>query len=100
MLLWVIYDISDNLLRSRVAEKCKDYGLRRVQRSAFLGELSRNSAEMLAVELENVLSDTRSVGEDSVILLQMCNACIKKVTAVGRGLEVEDFRDRGYAYFG
>ena len=100
MLLWVIYDISDNSLRSLVAEKCKDYGLRRVQKSAFLGELSRNSAEMLAIELEEILSDSRSVAEDSILLLPMCDFCIKKIIVIGRDFDEEDFRDRGYAYFG
>jgi CRISPR-associated protein Cas2 len=100
MLFWVIYDISDNLLRSKVAERCKDYGLRRVQKSAFLGEFSRNSAEMLAVELREVLEDERSTAEDSIFLIPMCNPCFKKIIAIGREFREEDFRERGYAYFG
>ena len=42
MLVWVIYDISENRIRSRVAKLCKNYGLFRVQKSAFLGDLNRN----------------------------------------------------------
>ncbi|MBX6773568.1 MAG: CRISPR-associated endonuclease Cas2, partial [Chloroflexi bacterium] len=37
----VIYDISENRARLRVAEICLDYGLLRVQYSAFLGHLTR-----------------------------------------------------------
>jgi CRISPR-associated protein Cas2 len=52
MVYWVIYDISKNKGRSKVAKICKNYGLTRVQKSAFLGELTRNKAEMLAIEIE------------------------------------------------
>ena len=33
----VIYDITDDNLRNRVSEVCKDFGLMRIQKSAFLG---------------------------------------------------------------
>ncbi len=39
MLLLVIYDISDNNKRVRVANTLKRYGLSRIQRSAFKGNL-------------------------------------------------------------
>lgn len=53
MVYWVIYDISKNKNRKRVADLCKDYGLERVQKSAFLGALTRNKAEMLALQAKN-----------------------------------------------
>ena len=37
MIYWVIYDISNDRTRSRVASKCKNYGLDRIQKSAFIG---------------------------------------------------------------
>jgi CRISPR-associated endonuclease Cas2 len=36
----VIYDISSNSLRDRLARRLFDYGLQRVQLSAFCGELN------------------------------------------------------------
>ena len=36
----LIYDISDDGARQRVADCCLDYGLQRVQYSAFIGDLS------------------------------------------------------------
>lgn len=36
---------------------CKDYGLKRVQKSAFLGNLTRNKAEMLALEIKERLNE-------------------------------------------
>lgn len=35
----VMYDIPDDKLRNKVADACLDYGLERVQYSAFVGEL-------------------------------------------------------------
>jgi CRISPR-associated protein Cas2 len=100
MLIWVIYDISDNGLRTRVSEKCKDYGLERLQKSAFFGDLDRNNSEMLAIEVEKILDDERSTAEDCVFLLPMCNSCIGKKITVGRGFDEEQFRDKFYAFFG
>ena len=36
----LIYDISHDGTRTKVADACLDYGLERVQYSAFMGELS------------------------------------------------------------
>ena len=51
----VIYDIVDDRLRTRIAETCKDYGLQRIQYSAFLGDLNRNRREELQQRLRRLL---------------------------------------------
>lgn len=99
MLFWVIYDISDDRLRLKVSEKCKDYGLKRLQKSAFFGDLSKNSAETLAVEVEKILSDEKNTEEDCVFLLPMCKSCISKKITIGRGFDEEQFRDKFYTFF-
>ncbi len=38
----VIYDVPNDGLRTKIAEICLDYGLARIQYSAFFGELSQN----------------------------------------------------------
>ncbi len=43
----VVYDIPDDRTRTRVADCCLDYGLDRIQYSAFSGDLSRNHQEEL-----------------------------------------------------
>jgi CRISPR-associated protein Cas2 len=52
---FVIYDIVDDRLRTKIADACLDYGLRRVQYSAFAGPLSRNLREELFLRLRSVL---------------------------------------------
>ena len=53
----VIYDITEDKIRNKVAEVCKDYGLTRIQWSAFLGELSNNHREELYSKLIKTLKD-------------------------------------------
>ena len=47
----VLYDIPDDRLRGKVAELCADYGLQRIQYSAFLGPMSRTRQEELLAKI-------------------------------------------------
>jgi CRISPR-associated protein Cas2 len=51
----VVYDISDDGKRTKVADACLDYGLDRIQYSAFLGVLAPTHQEELMIKLENTL---------------------------------------------
>lgn len=53
----LVYDISHDRTRTRVADACLDYGLDRIQYSAFLGTLSTNHQEELMIVLEELLED-------------------------------------------
>lgn len=53
----VVYDISDDKVRNHVAELCKDYGLDRIQYSAFLGILSRTHQEELLLRVGDELGE-------------------------------------------
>jgi CRISPR-associated protein Cas2 len=53
----VIYDIEDDRIRLRISETCLDYGLVRIQFSAFLGTLNRNKREELFLKLSSLLDD-------------------------------------------
>ncbi len=48
----LIYDIEDDRLRTRASEICLDYGLERIQFSAFFGKLNRNRRQELALRLQ------------------------------------------------
>ncbi|MGC8793653.1 MAG: CRISPR-associated endonuclease Cas2, partial [Bryobacteraceae bacterium] len=49
--LVLIYDVEDDRLRTRISEICLDYGLERIQFSAFFGRLNRNRRQELALRL-------------------------------------------------
>ncbi len=51
----VIYDIPDDRARTRIADVCLDYGLLRIQFSAFMGELSRTHQEELLLQIKRRL---------------------------------------------
>jgi CRISPR-associated protein Cas2 len=48
----LIYDIPDDRLRARVADMCLDYGLHRIQYSAFFGEMSHNRQEEILQKIK------------------------------------------------
>lgn len=50
----LIYDISDDRIRTKVADVCLDYGLDRIQYSAFSGNISRNHQEELFLKVRNL----------------------------------------------
>ena len=54
----VIYDISNDKVRNKISERLKDYGLQRVQYSAFWGQLNMNRREELMFRLQKLLSNT------------------------------------------
>ena len=43
----VLYDVPNDRLRTKVAALCADYGLQRIQYSAFLGPITRTRQEEL-----------------------------------------------------
>jgi CRISPR-associated protein Cas2 len=49
----VLYDIEDDRRRNRVAQICLDFGLERIQLSAFLGRMTRNLREQMALRILN-----------------------------------------------
>ena len=51
----IIYDISDDRARQKIADACLDYGLMRLQYSAFLGDLSRAHQRALFGEIRDRL---------------------------------------------
>jgi len=47
----VIYDVPNDRLRNKIADLCLDYGLDRIQYSAFLGQLHRTHQEELMIKI-------------------------------------------------
>lgn len=64
----VVYDIPHDRTRSRVADLCLDYGLDRIQYSAFLGTLTRTHQEELMLRLKRLLGKR----EGNIQLFPLC----------------------------
>ncbi len=52
---YVVYDIPDDRLRTKVADVLKDFGLERLQKSVFFGRLTRNRVEELCLVLDDLI---------------------------------------------
>lgn len=52
----VVYDIPNDRLRAKVADYCLDYGLDRIQYSAFMGELARTHQSELMLRVRKLLA--------------------------------------------
>ena len=57
MKLYIFYDIPNDRIRNKVGEKCKDFGLTRIQFSGFSGTLDRDRRK----RLENALIKIKTV---------------------------------------
>lgn len=80
MLYWLIYDIAENKIRKKVSDKCKDYGMYRVQKSSFVGEITRNKAEMLMEEVKDVIGEEF---KDCIFLIPTCKDCFGRKEILG-----------------
>lgn len=57
MRILVIFDIPSDKIRYKIGETCKDYGLQRIQKSSFLGNINHNRNEELRIKLKKVLGN-------------------------------------------
>ena len=64
----IIYDIESDRIRNKIAEFCKDYGLQRIQYSAFMGDINRNRREELFLKLTKLLGRERG----NIQIMPMC----------------------------
>lgn len=83
MLTWVVYDISKDRTRKKVSDRCLDYGLQRVQKSVFLGEVPANRVE----EIVQFSRDLLNLETDAVYVFPMCRDDFDKVRIVGQGFD-------------
>jgi len=51
----IIYDITNDRARQKIADACLDYGLQRLQYSAFCGDLARTHQRALFTEIKRRL---------------------------------------------
>jgi len=76
MLIFVSYDISENKNRNDLIKKLRHFGLYRVQKSLFAGNLDLNERMNLLDTIEVFLSSDR----DSVIMLPCCENCKESIS--------------------
>lgn len=83
----VVYDVSDDRLRAKVSDRLKDYGLERIQFSAFQGELPRHNMASLETDMRKLLNEGDET--DSVIIFPLCVSCFNSRRTIGAPKEIE-----------
>ena len=75
MLTLVAYDISENKNRTDLIKKLRHFGLHRIQKSLFAGDLDLNERLDLLDELEIFLSSNK----DSIMMFPICENCKESI---------------------
>lgn len=89
----VIYDITRDSLRERVANRLKDYGLKRIQYSAFVGELRLRRLRSLVLDLKKLIGGRREGERRVVHIFPIPFSSLESVIVIG-GWEKEEEEGR------
>ncbi len=95
MIAWVLYDIEDDKVRSKVARLCKQAGLYRVQFSVFLGTIENNQKDTLELQIEELID----VEKDSVYVFPMSQSELKATALLGKAFDKKMITDEVKALF-
>ena len=75
---YVIYDIVKDRVRKKIADICLDYGLKRIQYSAFLGDINTTRRRAL----EDKLTEQLGKEEGKIEILSVCAKDYDKRTVI------------------
>lgn len=82
----VIYDITEDDVRLKVAEACKESGLIRIQKSAFLGKINSQRRKNLKHKLQRILGN--EAGNIQIFLI--CEADMRFREMIGQPTGYEE----------
>lgn len=71
MMTLVIYDISNDDDRTKLANLLQDFGLERIQYSGFKGDLNTHDRHILARQVKRFVTGER----DSIYIIRLCGQC-------------------------
>jgi CRISPR-associated protein Cas2 len=89
MQILLVYDIVNDSQRAKVADACLDYGLDRIQYSAFAGLLNRTHQEELMMRIESIIGD----GAACIHLYPIDETAWQKRLILERGIEKMEMDD-------
>ena len=84
--LYIVYDIKEDSARGHLSRRLAYYGLRRVQYSVFNGVVPLKDKGALIKEINEM-----ELGEeDKIHVVDLCEACRRKVVIIGEMLDVKE----------
>lgn len=81
MMALLIYDIADDRRRAKAADVCKDFGLARIQYSAFYGEISHARQGELFQKLRRALRES----DHRIHLFPLCEKDRRLIRLLAQG---------------
>ena len=95
MLVWFIYDITENRTRNKIVKIAQRNGLYRVQKSVFLGRIDPSRLDEAVLESERLLD----LKTDSLYVFPMCEKDFKAVILKGQAFDKKLVTDKVKALF-
>ncbi len=95
MIAWVMYDIEDDKVRTKVAKLCKQAGLYRVQFSVFLGSVDTNQKDTLELQIREQIDEEK----DSVYIFPMSKNELQATVLLGKAFDKKMITDEVKALF-
>ena len=95
MLVWFIYDISDDRARRKIIKIALRAGLYRVQKSVFLGNIEKNNMDEAVIESEEIMN----LKTDSLYVFPLCEKDFKSVITKGQAFNEKLIKDEIGALF-
>lgn len=90
-----MYDIKKDKSRTKIAKKCQQAGLYRVQYSVFLGTIEKNKMDSLQLEVEEWVD-----GEtDSVYMFPMSKDELQQTVLLGQAFDKDFVTDEVRSLF-
>ncbi|MEM9723593.1 MAG: CRISPR-associated endonuclease Cas2 [Bacteroidota bacterium] len=97
MICFIMYDITDNKIRKKIADYLEEKGCYRVQKSIFLGQLDRKVYR----EIQDALWQIQQTydNEDSILFVPVSEDEIKAMRIIGKEVNVPFMLQRGNSVF-
>ncbi|KZX10322.1 CRISPR-associated endonuclease Cas2 [Methanobrevibacter filiformis] len=75
MLVFVVYDISENKSRTALIKRLHHFGLHRIQKSVFTGFMEFDARLSFFDDIETYISSEN----DSIIMIPICDKCADSI---------------------
>lgn len=95
MICWVMYDIKNDRVRSKVAKICLQSGLLRVQYSVFLGKIENTERDSLRLQIEDLVDEEN----DSVYIFPMNKEELRDTCLIGQAFDKKMVTDEVKSLF-
>lgn len=95
MIVWVMYDIKKDKVRTKVSRICQQAGLYRVQYSVFLGTLEKNEFDSIQLQLADLIDEEN----DSVYIFPMSKDELQQTVLLGQAFDKDFVTDEVRSLF-